>query len=106
MFHYAAFLGAAIAEIAGCFTFWAWIKLGKSILWLIPGVASLWVFAFLLTFIEADFAGRAYAAYGAVYIASSLLWMWFMEGNAPDWFDVIGALICLGGAGIILLPFR
>lgn len=101
-----AFIVAAIAEIAGCFSFWAWIKLQKSILWLIPGTMSLWVFAYLLTLIESEFAGRAYAAYGAIYITASILWMWIIEKNAPDRFDILGVFICLIGAGIILFAER
>ena len=69
-----AYVGAAIAEIAGCFTFWAWLRLGKSAWWLAPGLASLALFAFLLTRVDALAAGRAYAAYGGVYIAASLSW--------------------------------
>ena len=96
------YLGAALAEIAGCFAFWAWLRLGKSIFWLIPGVFALAVFAYLLTRVEADFAGRAYAAYGGVYIASSLLWLWAVEGVRADRWDLTGATICLLGAAIIL----
>lgn len=96
------YLGAALAEIAGCFAFWAWLRLEKSALWLVPGILSLAVFAFLLTRIDSDFAGRAYAAYGGVYIATSLLWLWLVEQKAPDRWDLVGAAICLFGAAIIL----
>jgi len=96
------YVGAAIAEIAGCFAFWAWLRLDKSALWIIPGVLSLVLFAFLLTRIDSDFAGRAYAAYGGIYIASSLLWMWVVEGVRADRWDLTGAAICLLGAAIIL----
>jgi len=100
------FIGAAITEIGGCFSFWAWLKLKKSIFWLIPGTFSLWAFAYLLTFIESEYAGRAYAAYGAVYICSSILWMWIIEKNSPDRYDIIGVFICFIGAGIILFGPR
>jgi len=60
------------------------------------------VFAYLLTRIDADFAGRAYAAYGGVYIASSLLWLWAVEGMRPDRWDLTGGTICLLGTAIIL----
>jgi small multidrug resistance family-3 protein len=53
---------AAVAEIGGCFAFWAWLRLGRSVYWVIPGVVSLMVFAFLLTRIESLFAGRTFAA--------------------------------------------
>jgi len=67
----------------------------------IPGMLSLALFAFLLTRIDVAFAGRAYAAYGGVYIAVSLLWLWLVEGTRPDRWDVWGALICLVGASVI-----
>lgn len=101
-----AYIFAALAEIAGCFAFWAWLRMGKSPLWLVPGMVSLAVFAWLLTLIDADHAGRAYAAYGGVYIASALVWLWAVEGARPDRWDLIGGAICLGGAAIILFGPR
>lgn len=103
---YLSFVGAAIAEIAGCFSFWAWLKLAKSIYWLIPGTLSLWAFAYLLTLVDSAYAGRAYAVYGAIYIGASILWMWLIEKNVPDRFDILGVLVCLLGASIILLGPR
>ena len=100
------YIAAAGAEIAGCFAFWAWLKVGKSGLWLIPGVAALVLFAFLLTRIDNLFAGRAFAAYGGVYIAASLVWLWAVEGARPDRWDAIGAVICLIGAAVILFGPR
>lgn len=98
----AAYIGAAIAEIAGCYAFWAWLRLDKPVWWLIPGMASLAVFAWLLTLVDSAAAGRAFAAYGGVYIASSLGWLWLVEGARPDRWDVIGGAICLVGAAVIL----
>jgi len=69
------YLLAALAEIAGCFSFWSWLRLGKPIWWLIPRIASLVCFASLLTLVESGVAGRAYAAYGGVYITASLFWL-------------------------------
>ena len=99
---YLIFAAAALAEIAGCFAFWAWWRLDKSALWLAPGLAALVSFAWLLTLVEADAAGRAYAAYGGIYISASLLWLWIAEGIRPDRWDVVGAAICLVGATVIL----
>lgn len=96
------YLAAAVAEIAGCFAFWAWLRLGRSPWWLLPGIASLALFAYLLTLVEAEHAGRAYAAYGGVYIVASILWLWTIDGARPDRWDVIGGAICLFGAAIIL----
>ncbi|MCP1167213.1 YnfA family protein [Limimaricola litoreus] len=96
------YLVAALLEISGCFAVWAWWRGGASALWLIPGAAALAGFALLLAFSPAAFAGRAFAAYGGVYIAASLGWLWIAEGQRPDRFDAAGALICLTGAALIL----
>ena len=95
------YVAAAAAEIAGCFAFWAWLRLGKSVWWIAPGTVSLILFAVLLTRIDSGFASRAYAAYGGVYIAASLLWLWMVESKVPDRWDITGAAVCLGGAAII-----
>ncbi|NHB78499.1 YnfA family protein [Rhodobacter calidifons] len=97
---------AALAEIAGCFAVWSWMRLGASALWLVLGLVSLAAFAWLLTLAPTDAAGRAYAAYGGVYIAASLVWLWFVEGQRPDRWDVTGAAVCLIGAAIILFAPR
>jgi len=100
------YAAAALAEIAGCFAFWAWLRQGQSVLWLVPGVASLVAFAWLLTLAPADHAGRAFAAYGGVYIVASILWGWLAEGRMPDRWDVIGGAMALAAAGIILFAPR
>lgn len=97
---------AALAEIAGCYAFWAWLKLDKSPLWLAPGIGCLIAFAWLLTLIPSDAAGRAFAAYGGVYIVASLGWMWLVERAAPDRYDVAGAALCLVGAAVIIAAPR
>ena len=100
------YLLAAFAEIAGCFAFWAWLRLGRSAFWTVPGTVSLILFAVLLTRIEAGFAGRAYAAYGGVYIAASLAWLWLVEAQRPDRWDLLGAAIALIGSAVILFGPR
>ncbi len=97
---------AGFAEIAGCYAFWAWLRLGHSPLWLVPGALSLAAFAFLLTRIEAEFAGRAYAAYAGAYLIASLIWLWAVEGARPDRWDIIGGAVALAGAAIILFGPR
>ncbi|MEQ8393712.1 YnfA family protein [Thalassobaculum sp.] len=99
----AIYIAAAFAEIAGCFAFWAWLRLDRSPLWLLPGMVSLALFAFLLTRVDLEFAGRTYAAYGAIYIAASLVWLWAAEGQAPDRWDLAGAILCVLGAAVILM---
>ncbi len=99
---FGVYLAAALLEIAGCYATWMWWRLGRTILWLLPGSAGLLAFAWLLAQIDTAFAGRAYAAYGGVYIAASLGWLWLVEGTSPDRFDLAGTLLCLIGAAIIL----
>ena len=101
------YIAAAVAEIAGCFAFWAWLRMGRSPLWLIPGCVALVAFAYLLTRIDVAAAGRAYAAYGGIYIAVAVLWLWLAEGVRPDRWDLGGAALCLFGAAVILFgPHR
>ena len=100
------YVAAALAEIAGCFGFWLWLRQGRSALWLLPAMLSLALFAWLLTLVDSAAAGRAYAAYGGVYIAASLAWLWGVEGLRPDRWDCTGAAICLIGAAVVLLGPR
>jgi len=100
------YAAAALAEIAGCFAVWAWLRLGRSAWWLAPGMVSLALFAVLLTRVESDAAGRSYAAYGGIYVAASLAWLWIAEGVRPDCWDLAGAGLCLAGTALILLGPR
>ena len=98
----AAYIGAALAEIAGCFAFWAWLRLDKPVWWVLPGLLALALFSYLLTLVDSAAAGRTYAAYGGVYIVSSICWLWLVEGVRPDRWDAVGAVVCLIGAMIIV----
>ena len=103
---YLIYAAAALAEIAGCFSFWAWLRMGKTVWWLAPGGVALALFAYLLTLVPSDSAGRAYAAYGGIYVTASILWLWLAEGHRPDRWDLVGAAVCIAGTAIILLPTR
>lgn len=96
------FLLAALGELSGCYAFWAWLRLEKSLLWIIPGILALIVFAYALTRVDANNAGRVYAAYGGIYILSSLFWLWLAEGVKPDKWDLLGVGISLVGTMVIL----
>lgn len=91
----------AAAEIGGCFAVYAWLRLGRSVGWLLPGAVSLVLFAWLLTLHPVHGAGRVYAAYGGVYIVASLVWLRVIEQQRPDRWDMLGAALCLAGAGVI-----
>ncbi|MEM9965591.1 MAG: YnfA family protein [Asticcacaulis sp.] len=93
---------AALCEIGGCYSVYMILRLQKTPLWLIPAAIFLMLFAYLLTLTDTDTAGRTYAAYGAIYIAASIAWMWLVEKQRPDTWDIGGLLLCLIGAGVIL----
>jgi small multidrug resistance family-3 protein len=100
------YLAAALAEIAGCYGIWAWHRLGRGWPWALGGLACLALFGWLLARVEADAAGRAYAAYGGIYVACALLWLWAAEGVRPDRWDLLGVALCLSGTAVILLAPR
>ncbi len=97
---------AAVFEIGGCYAFWYWLRMEGSVLWLIPGILSLVLFALILTRVDVGFAGRAYAAYGGVYIVASLVWLNVVERGTPLLTDYLGVLLCLAGAAVILFGPR
>ena len=96
------FVTAAFLELAGCFAFWVWLRRGASPLLALIGIGSLIAFALALTRADTAFAGRAYAAYGGIYIAASLIWLWRVEGHRPSTTDLVGAAIAVAGALIIV----
>lgn len=97
---------AALAEIGGCFTFWMWLRSGHSAWWILPGMVALVLFAIFLTRAEVQFAGRAFAAYGGIYIVASLAWLRWVEGERLLVSDGLGVLLCLLGAGVLLYGAR
>jgi small multidrug resistance family-3 protein len=96
------FAVTAVAEILGCYLVYVWLKQGKSIWLLAPAAASLALFAFLLTLHPAA-AGRTYAAYGCVYVALAIAWLWLIEGLRPTAWDFAGVAIALAGMAVIVL---
>ena len=93
---------SAFFEILGCYSFWSYFKLSKSYVYLGVGLFSLVSFAYLLTRVNLEFAGRAYAVYGGVYIVSSLFWLYFIEKQAFNRWDLIGSILCILGVFVIL----
>ncbi|MEO8640848.1 YnfA family protein [Pseudomonas sp.] len=106
MLNYLWFFLAALFEIAGCFAFWMWLRQGKSAWWVVPALLSLTLFALLLTRVEATYAGRAYAAYGGIYIIASIGWLMVVERIRPLGSDWLGVALCVIGASIILFGPR
>ncbi len=101
----ALFIVTAVAEIVGCYLPYLWLRKGGSLWILLPAAVSLSAFAWLLT-LHPTGAGRTYAAYGGVYVATAVLWLWIVEGQHPDRWDMIGAAVCILGMSIIILGPR
>jgi small multidrug resistance family-3 protein len=99
------FIATAVAEIAGCYLPWLWLRKGGTPWLLLPAALSLALFAWLLT-LHPQAAGRVYAAYGGVYIAVALGWLWVVDGIAPTRWDMVGAGVALAGMAIIVLAPR
>ncbi len=96
------FAVTAAAEIGGCYLVYLWLREGRSAWLLAPAAASLALFAFLLTLHPAA-AGRTYAAYGCVYVAAAMAWLWAIERVRPTTWDATGVLVALAGMAIIVL---
>jgi small multidrug resistance family-3 protein len=92
----------AVAEIVGCYLPYLWLRQGKSAWLLLPAAACLAVFVWLLT-LHPQATGRVYAAYGGVYVAAALIWLWLMDGATPTRWDIAGVAITLAGMMVIVL---
>lgn len=99
---FSLFVITAVAEIVGCYLPYLWLKRNGSPWLLIPAAASLALFAWLLA-LHPTAAGRVYAAYGGVYVAGAIAWLWFVDGNRPTAWDLIGATVAVAGMAIIML---
>ncbi|MET0379086.1 MAG: YnfA family protein [Spongiibacteraceae bacterium] len=98
----ALFAITAVAEIVGCYLPLLVAKQGRPWWLLFPAALSLSLFAWLLT-LHPSAAGRTYAAYGGMYIAVALLWLWRVDGITPTRWDIVGAAVALIGMAIIAL---
>ena len=99
------YAATALAELLGCYLPYLWLRQGGSVWLLLPAAACLAGFVGLLTLHPAA-SGRVYAAYGGVYIAASLIWLWAVDGLRPSLSDWMGAGLCLAGVAVIVLGAR
>ena len=100
------FVVAAIAEIGGAWLIWQGVREHRGWIWIGAGVVALGAYGFVATLQPDAHFGRILAAYGGVFVAGSLAWGMAFDGFRPDRFDVIGALICLVGVGVIMYAPR
>lgn len=95
----------AVCEILGCYLPYLWLREGRSVWLLLPAIACLCLFVWLLS-LHPTAAGRVYAAYGGIYICMAIVWLWAVDGIRPSASDWVGVVVCLIGAGIIMLGPR
>ncbi|GHA38079.1 UPF0060 membrane protein [Devosia pacifica] len=99
------FFAAAGLEIGGCYL--VWLALRQQLYWLLlPAAAALLAFGLALALAGTESAGRAFAAYGGIYIGASIAFMAGVERIRPETSDLVGAGLCLVGAAIIYFSPR
>ncbi len=99
------FVATAFSEILGCYLPYLWLK-GRAPVWVLgPAAMSLALFVWLLTLHPTD-AGRTYAAYGGVYIAAAIAWLWLVDGVRPNVWDIDGSAVAVLGMAIIMFAPR
>lgn len=101
----ALFVATAVAEIAGCYLPYLWLRKDASAWLLLPGAVCLALFAWLLS-LHPTAAGRVYAAYGGVYIGVAILWLWLVDAARPSLWDLLGAAVAMLGMAIIMFGPR
>ena len=99
------FVIAAVCELGGAYLVWQWRRGGHAAYFALMGLAALFLYSLLQTAQRFSF-GRAFAAYGGVFIATAMIWGWWVDHRTPDRWDWLGAGVCLAGAAIILLAPR
>jgi small multidrug resistance family-3 protein len=102
---FALFVVTALAEIGGCYLAYQVVREARSVLLLLPAMLSLAIFAWLLT-LHPTAAGRTYAAYGGIYVAVAVAWLWLVDGQMPDRWDCVGAAVSTAGMAIIAFAPR
>jgi small multidrug resistance family-3 protein len=100
------FVLAAFFEIGGAWLVWQGVREHRGLMWVAGGIIALGAYGFVATLQPSADFGRILAAYGGVFVAGSLLWGWIADGYRPDRFDVIGAIICIAGMGVIMYAPR
>lgn len=94
------FFFASLLEIGGGYLVWKWIRAHKGKIFGLVGGLILFSYGIVPTFQPANF-GRVYAAYGGIFIVSSILWGYWIDKKKPDRFEIIGSIVVLVGVAIM-----
>jgi len=101
----ALFFAAALTEIGGGYLLWLWLRKNKKLLLGLIGAIILFIYGIIPTLQPAHF-GRVYAAYGGIFIVSSIIWGVTIDKKRPDRYEILGSLIAFIGALIIFYAPR
>jgi small multidrug resistance family-3 protein len=97
----ALFVLAGLCEIGGGYLVWLWLREGRGFVLGALGGLVLFLYGVVPTFQPAPF-GRVYAAYGGIFVVLALAWGGLVDRQGPDRADLVGALLCLAGVGVIM----
>jgi small multidrug resistance family-3 protein len=101
----ALFFATALFEIGGGYLVWLWLRKKRS--WILGIIGGIILFMYgVIPTLQPSHFGRVYAAYGGIFIFSSIIWGFIVDGKKPDRFEIIGAFITLFGALIIFFAPR
>jgi small multidrug resistance family-3 protein len=97
---------AGIAEIAGGWLVWQWLRVDRP--WPFGLLGALVLFGYgVVHTLQADATfGRIYAAYGGVFLVIALTWGMLFDRWRPDRWDLLGASLCLIGVTVMLFGPR
>ena len=94
------FFISAVAEIGGGYLVWLWLRRNKRLIVGLVGGVILFLYGIIPTLQPANF-GRVYAAYGGVFIISSIIWGILVDKKKPDRYEIIGSIIAVAGGLVI-----
>lgn len=94
------FFFASLLEIGGGYLVWKWLRDHRGKIFGLVGALVLFSYGIAQTFQPANF-GRVYAAYGGIFIVSSILWGYWVDKKKPDKFEVLGSLVVLAGVAVM-----
>jgi small multidrug resistance family-3 protein len=99
------FVLAGLCEIGGGYLVWRWWRGGAPVALGLLGAAVLFLYGIVPTYQPVHF-GRAYAAYGGVFVVLAIAWGWGVDRVAPDRWDLLGGALCLAGVALIMYAPR
>jgi|SRR5919106_4421918 small multidrug resistance family-3 protein len=99
------FFIAGLCEIVGGYLVGLWLREKKTIALGVLGGIIFFVYGIIPTSQPAEF-GRVYAAYGGIFIVSSIIWGRIVDKKKPDTYEIVGSMVAVIGAIVIFYAPR